>query len=507
MPSPRSRARGNYARLRTASGGGVGGSGPGGAARALETVRRCVSSPRAMRTAVLVTLVACVSLLLVFAGMQPDARVIAAPVAAADPKPAPPPQPVQPPGPGSRPQGNDQPPPRQPPSQPQQPQQPASPPKTLSKSPEDVAAVGLPEFGTRLPLSELRRLYIGPVSGKKLDEAGDMVTYDPSRKTYPAVRRLGMHEQKRILVTGGAGFVGSHLVDRLMKMGHLVTVVDNFFTGNKRNIEHWLGHPNFELVRHDVVDPFMMEVDQIYHLACPASPPHYQYNPIKTVKTSVMGTINMLGLAKRVKARFLLTSTSEVYGDPEVHPQSEDYWGHVNPIGPRACYDEGKRVAETLTYSYAQQDKVDVRVVRIFNTFGPRMNPEDGRVVSNFIMQALKGENLTIYGDGTQTRSFQYVHDLVDGLIQTMNSNYSQPVNLGNPDEYTIGQFATLIRDLINKNARIVNLPATKDDPQKRRPDITRARTHVKWEPRFSVHQGIQETIEYFKSMMDVHDI
>ncbi|KAI9331534.1 hypothetical protein DFJ73DRAFT_856964 [Zopfochytrium polystomum] len=306
-----------------------------------------------------------------------------------------------------------------------------------------------------------------------------------------------MRTRKRILVTGGAGFVGSHLVDRLMIMGHEVIVMDNFFTGDKRNIQHWIGHPNFELLRHDVVESILIEVDQIYHLACPASPPHYQYNPIKTVKTSVMGTINMLGLAKRVKARFLLASTSEIYGDPEEHPQKETYWGRVNPIGPRACYDEGKRVAETLTYSYAKQDRVDVRVARIFNTFGPRMNPEDGRVVSNFIVQALRGQDLTVYGDGSQTRSFQYVHDLVDGLIQLMASGCTEPVNLGNPDEYTMQAFAHLIRDLVCPDVGIVNLPATTDDPLRRRPDITRAKTVIGWEPRFSVKQGIEETVAY----------
>jgi UDP-glucuronate decarboxylase len=247
----------------------------------------------------------------------------------------------------------------------------------------------------------------------------------------------------------------------------------------------------------------MAEVDQIYHLACPASPPHYQYNPIKTVKTSVMGTINMLGLAKRVKARFLLTSTSEVYGDPEEHPQKESYWGHVNPIGPRACYDEGKRVAETLTYAYSKQDHVDVRVARIFNTFGPRMNEEDGRVVSNFIMQALKGDPITIYGSGVQTRSFQYVHDLVDGLIALMESNYTQPVNLGNPEEYTIKQFAEMIQQEVNPNAKITFLNATQDDPQKRRPDITRAQEKLQWQPRFPVRQGIKETVEYFRNYLN----
>ncbi|KAH6560417.1 hypothetical protein BASA61_008835 [Batrachochytrium salamandrivorans] len=461
---------------------------------------RLFTAPRAMRLLVLATLALSLSLLFALSSMQSDTRVVASPAAAPIAAPA---VVANSPSISSRLQ-----------SLPSNSPQLASPgsPSTPNPSHTDsnkprVSAVGLSQFNTSISLDDLRPLYIGPVSGKSLDAVTDMLTYDSSKKTFPAVKRLGLHAQQRILVTGGAGFVGSHLVDRLMKMGHLVTVLDNFFTGNKRNIEHWLGHPNFELVRHDVVDPYMMEVDQIYHLACPASPPHYQYNPIKTVKTSVMGTINMLGLAKRVKARFLLTSTSEVYGDPEVHPQSEEYWGHVNPIGPRACYDEGKRVAETLTYSYANQDKVDVRVVRIFNTFGPRMNPDDGRVVSNFIMQALRGDDLTIYGDGSQTRSFQYVHDLVDGLIQAMNSDFTLPVNLGNPEEYTILQFATVIRDQINSNVKIVNLPATLDDPQRRRPDITRARKEISWEPRFAVQQGIEETVEYFKHMMDNHDI
>eukprot|EP01038_Epipyxis_sp_PR26KG_P013010 gene13010-17442_t len=254
---------------------------------------------------------------------------------------------------------------------------------------------------------------------------------------YPPVKIIPDTQRLRILVTGGSGFVGSHLVDRLMMAGHQVTVVDNMFTGRKKNVAQWLGHPNFQLIIHDVVEPIMLEVDQIYHLACPASPPHYQYNPIKTIKTSTEGTLNMLGLAKRVKARMLLTSTSEVYGDPEVHPQKESYWGHVNPIGPRACYDEGKRVAETMMYAYESQGGMEVRVARIFNTFGPRMHPNDGRVVSNFIIQALQGKDITIYGNGKQTRSFQFVDDLVEGLIRLMNGNYSLPVNLGNPDEYT----------------------------------------------------------------------
>eukprot|EP00957_Ditylum_brightwellii_P040985 3102941-Ditylum_brightwellii.AAC.1 len=249
--------------------------------------------------------------------------------------------------------------------------------------------------------------------------------------------RLPDRDRKKVLVTGGAGFVGSHLVDKLMMEGHEVIVIDNFFTGQKKNVEHWMHHPHFSIKTHDVTEPIMLEVDQIYHLACPASPPHYQYNPVKTIKTSTMGTINMLGLAKRVKARMLLTSTSEIYGDPQVHPQPESYWGNVNTIGPRACYDEGKRVAETMMYSYRNQNHVEVRVARIFNTFGPRMHPNDGRVVSNFIIQALQDKDLTIYGEGLQTRSFQYVDDLVEGLFLLMNGDYDMPVNLGNPDEYT----------------------------------------------------------------------
>ncbi|KAI9193230.1 uncharacterized protein BJ171DRAFT_532218 [Polychytrium aggregatum] len=369
-----------------------------------------------------------------------------------------------------------------------------------------VTHVGSPETKNHFALDRLRPLYLNPPTaiGRTItDEAHEYIQFDTQR-TFPPVLKLKNSEQLRILVTGGAGFVGSHLVDRLMLMGHQVKCLDNFFTGNTKNILHWVGHPNFELIRHDVVEPILVEVDRVYHLACPASPPHYQYNPIKTVKTSVMGTINMLGLAKRVKARFLLTSTSEVYGDPDQHPQSESYWGNVNPIGPRACYDEGKRVAETLTYAYAKQDKVDVRVARIFNTFGPRMNENDGRVVSNFIIQALKGEDLTIYGEGDQTRSFQYVHDLVDGLIALMESNYSEgPVNIGNPDECTIRHFAEVIKEMVQSKSKIIKLPPTEDDPRRRRPDISRAKKVLGWEPKFSVRQGIEETVDYFRSIIN----
>jgi len=310
-------------------------------------------------------------------------------------------------------------------------------------------------------------------------------------------------KRMKIMVTGGAGFVGSHLVDKLMMEGHEVIVVDNFFTGQKKNIEHWAHHPNFSVVTHDVTEPIMLEVDQIYHLACPASPPHYQYNPVKTIKTSTMGTINMLGLAKRVKARMLLTSTSEIYGDPKVHPQPETYWGNVNTIGPRSCYDEGKRVAETMMYSYRNQNKVEVRVARIFNTFGPRMHPNDGRVVSNFIIQSLQNKPLTIYGDGQQTRSFQYVSDLVDGLHALMNGNYDGPVNLGNPDEYSVQKFAEHIKDITSSNSEILNLEKSQDDPSQRKPDIALAKEKIGWEPQITVEDGLKKTIEYFKRVLD----
>jgi UDP-glucuronate decarboxylase len=304
----------------------------------------------------------------------------------------------------------------------------------------------------------------------------------------------------RILVTGGAGFIGSHLIDRLMVTGHEVICLDNFFTGRKHNVLNWMNSPNFELIRHDVTEPVRLEVDQIYHLACPASPVHYQSNPVKTIKTNVMGTLHLLGLAKRVKARFLLASTSEVYGDPEVHPQSEDYRGCVNPIGPRSCYDEGKRVAETLSFDYHRQNNVDIRVARIFNTYGPRMLENDGRVVSNFIVQALGQDAITVYGDGSQTRSFCYVSDLVDGLIRLMNGDCIGPVNLGNPDEYTVLQLAKKIQSMVNPNADIQFKPLPQDDPRRRQPDITLAKQALGWQPTIPLEAGLQKTIEDFSS-------
>jgi UDP-glucuronate decarboxylase len=306
----------------------------------------------------------------------------------------------------------------------------------------------------------------------------------------------------RILVTGGAGFIGSHLIDRLMPLGHDVVCLDNFYTGNKDNLAKWFGNPKFELIRHDITEPIRLEVDQIYHLACPASPVHYQYNPVKTIKTNVMGTMNMLGLAKRVKARFLLASTSEVYGDPEVHPQPEEYRGSVNPIGIRSCYDEGKRVAETLAFDYHRQNDVDIRVARIFNTYGPRMLENDGRVVSNLVAQALRGNPLTVYGDGSQTRSFCYVSDLVEGLMRLMNGDFIGPVNLGNPGEYTILQLAQTIQGMINPDVSLKYEPLPQDDPQRRKPDITRAKTHLNWEPTVPLEAGLKLMIEDFATRM-----
>lgn len=310
---------------------------------------------------------------------------------------------------------------------------------------------------------------------------------------------MTVKESMRILVTGGAGFIGSHLIDRLMNDGHEVICLDNFYTGKKHNLRQWLDHPNFELIRHDITEPIRLEVDQVYHLACPASPVHYQYNPIKTVKTNVVGTLNMLGLAKRVKARFLLASTSEVYGDPEVHPQTEDYRGSVNPIGIRSCYDEGKRMAETLAFDYHRENKVDIRVARIFNTYGPRMLENDGRVVSNFVAQALRGIPLTVYGEGQQTRSFCYVSDLVNGLMRLMNGEHTGPINLGNPDEYTILELAQAVQSLINPDAEIKFEPLPADDPRRRRPDITKAQTLLNWEPTIPLQDGLKLMIEDFR--------
>ncbi len=305
----------------------------------------------------------------------------------------------------------------------------------------------------------------------------------------------------RILVTGGAGFLGSHLCDRLINDGHEVICFDNLFTGQKANIAHLLAHPNFEFVRHDIIDPFKVEVDQIYNLACPASPPQYQYNPIKTIKTSVMGSINCLGLAKRVKARIMQASTSEVYGDPSVHPQPESYWGNVNPIGRRSCYDEGKRCAETLFFDYHRENKVDIRVVRIFNTYGPRMHPNDGRVVSNFVVQAIKGEDLTVYGDGQQTRSFCYVDDLIEGFVRFMAQTQTVgPMNLGNPGEFTMLELAELTLKLVGGKSKIVHKPLPADDPKQRQPDIGLAKSAMKWEPRVPLEEGLTRTIAYFRS-------
>lgn len=307
----------------------------------------------------------------------------------------------------------------------------------------------------------------------------------------------------RILVTGGAGFLGSHLIDRLMKQGHDVICLDNFFTGHKRNIRHWMDNPYFELIRHDITEPIRLEVDQIYHLACPASPVHYQYNPVKTIKTNVLGTMNMLGLAKRVKARFLLASTSEVYGDPDVHPQPEEYRGNVNTIGIRSCYDEGKRVAETLAFDYHRQNGVDIRVMRIFNTYGPRMFENDGRVVSNFIVQALKGNPLTVYGDGLQTRSFCYAADLIEGMMRLMNGEHTGPINIGNPGEYTILQLAETIQKMVNPDAELTFKPLPQDDPLQRQPDITKAQNLLGWEPKIDLAEGLKITIEDFRSRLE----
>jgi UDP-glucuronate decarboxylase len=309
----------------------------------------------------------------------------------------------------------------------------------------------------------------------------------------------------RVLVTGGAGFIGSHLSDRLLADGHHVVCLDNFFTGRKENIEHLLEHPRFEVMRHDVTEPVLLDVDRIYNLACPASPVHYQYNPVKTVKSNVMGTINMLVLAKRLRVRILQASTSEVYGDPSVHPQPESYWGNVNPIGPRSCYDEGKRVAETLMMDYHRQDRVDIRIARIFNTYGTRMLEADGRVVSNFIVQALRGQELTLYGSGEQTRSFCYVDDMVDGLVRLMAvEGLHEPVNLGNPVEFTIRELAEQVARTVGGEARIVYRPLPQDDPAQRKPDITRARERLGWEPKIQLAEGLERTVAYFRERLRV---
>jgi len=307
----------------------------------------------------------------------------------------------------------------------------------------------------------------------------------------------------KILVTGGAGFIGSHLIDCLMAQGHEVLCLDNFYTGHKANVDKWLDHHSFELIRHDITEPIRLEVDQVYHLACPASPIHYQFNPVKTIKTNVMGTLNMLGLAKRVKARLLLASTSEVYGDPDVHPQPEEYRGNVNCIGPRSCYDEGKRVAETLAFDYYREHKVDIRVARIFNTYGPRMLEKDGRVVSNFVAQAIRGIPLTVYGDGSQTRSFCYVSDLVQGLMALMNGDYVGPVNLGNPGEYTILELAKTIQEMVNPNAELVYQPLPQDDPKQRQPDITKAQKYLGWQPTIALEEGLKLTIDDFRQRIE----
>lgn len=308
---------------------------------------------------------------------------------------------------------------------------------------------------------------------------------------------------QRVLVTGGAGFIGSYLCENLLARGHDVICLDNFFTGSKKNIFHLMGSNRFELIRHDIIHPIFLEVDRIYHFACPASPVHYQFNPVKTVKTNVMGTINMLGMAKRIKCRLLQASTSEVYGDPQVHPQTESYWGHVNPIGIRSCYDEGKRIAETLTMDYHRQNNVDVRIIRIFNTYGPRMALNDGRVVSNFIVQALQNHDITVYGEGEQTRSFCYVSDLVKGILTMMETeNFIGPVNLGNPDEFTIMELAQNVIELTGSRSKIRHLPLPQDDPTQRRPDISLAKEKLDWEPTIKLRDGLTDTIAYFDKML-----
>ena len=307
-----------------------------------------------------------------------------------------------------------------------------------------------------------------------------------------------------VLVTGGAGFLGSHLCDRLIERGDDVICVDNFFTGSKENVRHLIGHPRFELIRHDIVHPLYVEADRIFNLACPASPEAYQYNPIKTIKTSTVGMVNIMGLAKRCGARVLHASTSEVYGDPLVHPQTEDYWGHVNPIGPRSCYDEGKRIAESLMVNYHQEHGTEIRIIRIFNTYGPRMAPDDGRVVSNFIMQALKGEDLTVYGDGLQTRSFCYCDDLIAGMMKLMDQDeHTGPINIGNPVENTMLELAEAVIKVTGSRSKVIHMPLPKDDPKKRCPDITRARTLLGWEPKVRLAEGLKSTMEWYKRKLE----
>lgn len=325
-----------------------------------------------------------------------------------------------------------------------------------------------------------------------------------STTTNPVAKLKNFVDPNRILVTGGAGFLGSHLSRRLIDQGQEVLCLDNFFTGHKRNINDLLERPGFELIRHDIVDPILLEVDQIYNMACPASPVHYQYNPVKTMKTSVMGAINVLGMAKRVKATVLQASTSEVYGDPQKHPQTEDYWGNVNPIGIRSCYDEGKRCAETLFFDYHRQNKVNIKIARIFNTFGPNMDMNDGRVVSNFILQALQNKAITLYGDGSQTRSFCYVDDLVSGLIKLMNSpeDLTGPINLGNPREMSVKELAEIVIDLTGSRSKLDYKPLPSDDPTQRQPDISMAKTHLDWEPTVSLEVGLRKTINYFETLL-----
>ena len=318
-----------------------------------------------------------------------------------------------------------------------------------------------------------------------------------------------MHLERRVLVTGGAGFLGSHLCERLLDQGADIVCVDNYFTGTRKNIEHLISHKHFELVRHDVTFPLYIEVDEIYNLACPASPIHYQHDPVQTTKTSVHGAINMLGLAKRLRAKILQASTSEVYGDPSVHPQTEEYWGNVNPVGPRSCYDEGKRCAETLFFDYWRQHKLRIKVARIFNTYGPRMHPNDGRVVSNFIVQALLGRNITIYGDGKQTRAFCYVDDLIEGLDRLMQSadEITGPINLGNPQEFSMLDLAAAVIDLTGTRSKIIHRPLPKDDPRQRNPDISKARKILQWEPHTPLREGLAKTISYFDDLLKVEDI